>query len=1103
MDGFGYKAVVKKGILSKSGAMPGLTEEKSFGFKVEKPNVITNEDFEAYENGTKLSQLNLGWSVNDSKEGDSVTIETDPKTNSKAVKITQTRQTPAKNSNPTTGFTINGSGDEINDGIVDISFKIRKENNAAFLPTNFLGDDVRTFQYSNDIYLGSFQKWAGNVKAEYTEWNITYDFVNNKIKVNDYEENKDLKAYKGINFQIAANWGDGDQSWFTGTENYTPVYWVDDIKVTKRAAEVVKITPSNNEAVGLGLKKITVQFNEEILDKYLTNDYFQISQNGEVISNYTITKNKDDKTTVEICGEFSLNKKYTVTVKQGIKSTNTAVLGLLEDFVSSFETEIDTTRKIATDNFDSYENGTKLSEIHSDWNVSDSHTGDSVTIETDTQTNQKALKIVQKKQEYANGYNTGFRVDLGKKTNGVYRVSMKIKAQSASSVLDKGMLLSTGYVVGLLQQYHRSLYVDKLLDNLYVNEIGKDTYTDIEFIIDVDNKKYKVLTNSGMKEYDFMSGYTDFTGVQVMLTAKDGSGSGDWLPNEGEESVYWIDDFCVEQVNMPEVKWSKPANKASNVVPTNTIELNLTEATEVSSVNKENVKVFKNDVQIDKYTVSLVDYTKILVTMEEIMDKNSEYKVAVNNLKTAGSEFGMNKENSISFKTCDKFGLDIFKVYRKPGDDDKFSLTYDFYNADIDGKLDLGFASYDENGKLLSTVIEKSSVAKGEKAYGTVDLIVGAKACCFIWNDFEKMLPVAEPVIIEIPKVTTYGADIINNTTDDVTIAFIGGSITAQEQWITPLRTYFNNKFTGRKVNYVVAGVGGTGSELQTYRVYEDIVKHSPDLVFVDATINDSPLGSACANTYESVIRQLLNASHQPAIISVAFGSKESLDGNNLWPKTFESQKTVNEYYGVATINVHGYVAEKIDNGELAWKNDGSGKIAVTNDNVHPNAQGGAIYAEYITKMLDNDWNTYIKRANQNKEPHNKGSDNYMESRMISWREAEFTGDWTEGTNTSWLFHDGSAETSTDGSSVTLEFFGKSIAIYNNGGKNGMDIAYDLDNGAKTGTVSSFKNSWDWNQAGATSAITADEEGVHTITFTARDPQTEAPALIFGYFLIR
>ncbi len=115
---------------------------------------------------------------------------------------------------------------------------------------------------------------------------------------------------------------------------------------------------------------------------------------------------------------------------------------------------------------------------------------------------------------------------------------------------------------------------------------------------------------------------------------------------------------------------------------------------------------------------------------------------------------------------------------------------------------------------------------------------------------------------------------------EDVTIAFIGGSIT-QGAGAKPINTNcyayqaylrFKEMFGrngGDNIHYIKAGVGGTPSQLGIIRYERDILrdgKVKPDIVVVEFAVNDAgdETKGVC---YESLVLKILSAENKPAVI--------------------------------------------------------------------------------------------------------------------------------------------------------------------------------------------------------------------------------------------
>ena len=118
---------------------------------------------------------------------------------------------------------------------------------------------------------------------------------------------------------------------------------------------------------------------------------------------------------------------------------------------------------------------------------------------------------------------------------------------------------------------------------------------------------------------------------------------------------------------------------------------------------------------------------------------------------------------------------------------------------------------------------------------------------------------------------------------EDVTVAFIGGSIT-QGAGAIPIhtecyayKTYREFcRYTGRKedteggsIRFIKAGVGGTPSELGLVRFERDVLREGsvkPDIVVVEFAVNDEG-DETKGECYESLVRRILALPGKPAVI--------------------------------------------------------------------------------------------------------------------------------------------------------------------------------------------------------------------------------------------
>ncbi|MDD4113370.1 MAG: SGNH/GDSL hydrolase family protein [Herbinix sp.] len=177
-------------------------------------------------------------------------------------------------------------------------------------------------------------------------------------------------------------------------------------------------------------------------------------------------------------------------------------------------------------------------------------------------------------------------------------------------------------------------------------------------------------------------------------------------------------------------------------------------------------------------------------------------------------------------------------------------------------------------------------------------------------------------------------------------IGFIGGSITAGSLASTSNSCYaylvyswFKDKFPMSKVNYINAGIGDTTSRLGVARAKEDLLLHSPDVVFVEFSVNDNN-DDRYMETYEGLIRNILLHTSNPAVIlinSVAYDS-----GINAQ----EIHNIIGKHYYLPIVSMKESIFVEIEKGRLDAK-------MITPDYLHPNDLGHRMLADVIINLLD------------------------------------------------------------------------------------------------------------------------------------------------------
>lgn len=91
---------------------------------------------------------------------------------------------------------------------------------------------------------------------------------------------------------------------------------------------------------------------------------------------------------------------------------------------------------------------------------------------------------------------------------------------------------------------------------------------------------------------------------------------------------------------------------------------------------------------------------------------------------------------------------------------------------------------------------------------------------------------------------------------DTVTIVYFGGSNTRSEGYRVMTADWLRKQYPRADIRSVNAGIDGTGSDLGCARLETDVLRHRPDLVFVEFVGNDGGDPESKARI-EGIVRQI------------------------------------------------------------------------------------------------------------------------------------------------------------------------------------------------------------------------------------------------------
>ncbi len=348
-------------------------------------------------------------------------------------------------------------------------------------------------------------------------------------------------------------------------------------------------------------------------------------------------------------------------------------------------------------------------------------------------------------------------------------------------------------------------------------------------------------------------------------------------------------------------------------------------------------------------------------------------------------------------------------------------------------------------------------------------LLTGAFDVCFSeeTREFREAIPQMERFRDGIPH---FLAKVANK--EDLKIAYFGGSITAADGWRVQTLSKFNEQYPDSTFTEINAAIGGTGSDLGVYRQEFDVLRHNPDLVFVEFCVNDG--GASPENIWrqmEGIVRQIWRHDLETDIVFVytfRVGHENYyLSGN--CPRSVSAMEQIADFYGIPSLDFNIPVVQLHEKDKLTYQADSAeaGKLLFSTDGVHPLKEGHEIYADVVCSAFramraKNAVSPYPdSKARQAKLENVFVADNYESAKLVPIRESQLSGDWSvlsDDSPLAWIKNrlgDLVYESDTPGSKLTFKFKGSQVAIYDVLGPNGGQVWITLD-GQKRGPIARF-----------------------------------------------
>jgi len=347
---------------------------------------------------------------------------------------------------------------------------------------------------------------------------------------------------------------------------------------------------------------------------------------------------------------------------------------------------------------------------------------------------------------------------------------------------------------------------------------------------------------------------------------------------------------------------------------------------------------------------------------------------------------------------------------------------------------------------------------------------------------------------------------------NEVRIAYFGGSITAANGWRPKTLKWFQEQYPQSKISEINAAIGGTGSDLGVYRFQQDVLRHKPDLIFVEFAVNDG--GASPENIWrgmEGIVRQAWKADPTIDICYVytfAVGQEKDLD-RGFFPRSASADEKLADYYGIPSISVAMRIAEMARDGKLLYtpKKGEDGKDAATaegvvlfsNDGVHPHDAAHQIYADVVATALKQ-----MEPAAQ-PGPHTLKpplvADNWEQAKLVTLEAEMLSAGWKKLSTTEGIGKNFNNrlpeiwEATQPGEKISFQFKGTAVKLYDIVGPDGAKVVATVD-GKSGKPVARFDKYSSYHRLASLGIAEGLPDEVHTVTVEILPEQPDRSSVV-------
>ena len=272
---------------------------------------------------------------------------------------------------------------------------------------------------------------------------------------------------------------------------------------------------------------------------------------------------------------------------------------------------------------------------------------------------------------------------------------------------------------------------------------------------------------------------------------------------------------------------------------------------------------------------------------------------------------------------------------------------------------------------------------------------------------------------------------------EPLTVAYLGGSITEGKNYSSPFSAYVQETFANGSFTEVNAGLSGTSSVVGLVRSERDVASKSPDIIFLEFSVNDHE-GELYKKAYESLVKKFLSLPNEPAVAIIITRSKGGYSSQ-------QQMEAIGKNFDLPIISMNNALTKAFDSGLLQYDD-------YYTDEYHPHEKGG----KYISDCMGYYFRKAMKTENRSDsyaipETFVYGSEYYTCANAMPEELENFNaGSFTAGTGYASLPYGYTFQKYSPNNPLTFKTQGKGLIIVFKANSSGMGNLLVTVNGKTT-----------------------------------------------------